>query len=134
MLNVFPDLLVFSMLAPFIIRVVAGFTFLNTGILKLSREKGRWLISLEELRISKTSIVLKILAAVEIVGGILLIAGAWTQASALVLAIFTALAFLIEYKDPFILKRNLSFYLLLLSITLSLLFSGAGAFAFDLPL
>ena len=55
MLNVFPDLLTFSMLAPFIVRVVAGFTFLNTGILKLSREKGRWLVSLEKMNISKAS-------------------------------------------------------------------------------
>ncbi|MEK9185854.1 MAG: DoxX family protein [Patescibacteria group bacterium] len=134
MLNVFPDLLTFSMLAPFIVRVVAGFTFLNTGILKLSREKGRWLISLEVLKISRASVVLKILAVIEIVGGVLLIVGAWTQLAALILTLFTAAAFFIEYKDPSILKRNLPFYLLLLSITLSLLFSGAGAFAFDLPL
>ncbi|MEK7117417.1 MAG: DoxX family protein [Patescibacteria group bacterium] len=134
MLNLFPDLLTYSMLAPFIIRVVAGFTFLNTGILKLSREKGRWLISLEELKISRASVVLKILAVIEIVGGILLIVGAWTQLAALILTLFTTAVFFIEYRDPSILKRNLPFYLLLLSITLSLLFSGAGAFAFDLPL
>lgn len=134
MLNIFPDLLTYSLLAPFIIRVAAGFTFLNTGILKLSREKGRWLISLEELKISKAAFILKILAAVEIIGGILLIVGAWTQLVALVLTLFTAAAFFIEYKDPSILKRNLPFYLLLLAITLSLLFSSAGAFAFDLPL
>lgn len=134
MLNLFPDLLVYSMLAPTIIRMVAGLIFLDTGILKLRREKVRWIISLEEIGISKAPLILKILGLVEIVGGFLFIMGAWTQLSALVLAIFTATAFFVEYKDPTILKRNLTFYLLLLAMTLSLLFSGAGAFALDLPL
>jgi uncharacterized membrane protein YphA (DoxX/SURF4 family) len=134
MLNVFPDLLVYSMLAPTIIRVVAGFTFLNTGILKFSREKNRWIISLEALKVNKANAVLKVLAVVEVAGGLLLIAGAWTQLATLVLTIFTSMAFFIEYKDPAVLKRNLPFYLLLLAMTLSLLFSGAGAFAIDIPL
>lgn len=134
MLNVFPDLLIYSLLAPTIIRVVAGFTFLNTGILKFSREKNRWIISLEEIKVWNPSVGLKVLASVEIVGGLLLIVGAWTQICALVLGVFTALAFYIEYKDPSILKRNLPFYLLLLAMIISLLFSGAGAYALDLPL
>ncbi|KKR29176.1 MAG: hypothetical protein UT61_C0035G0011, partial [Candidatus Woesebacteria bacterium GW2011_GWA1_39_8] len=40
----------------------------------------------------------------------------------------------VEYKDPTVLKRNFVFYIMLLSIVLSLLLSGAGAFAIDLPL
>ena len=42
--------------------------------------------------------------------------------------------FYIEYKDATILKRDLTFYTLVLAIAISLLLTGAGAFAFDIPL
>ena len=64
----------------------------------------------------------------------MLILGAYTQIAALVLALLTFAESYIEYKDPAILRRNLVFYVMLFAIVVSLLLSGAGAYAFDLPL
>jgi len=64
----------------------------------------------------------------------MLILGFYTQISALILAIITFAETYIEYKESAILKRNLIFYIILFAILLSLLLSGAGAFAIDLPL
>lgn len=134
MLNPFPDLLTYSLIAPFILRVVAGFVFVNLGALAFKNEKERWIISLATLQIPNPRITLKILSAIEILGGAMLILGFYTQIAALVLAILTFAESYVEHKDSTILKRNFVFYLMLLTILLSLLFSGAGAFAFDLPL
>ena len=134
MLNPFPDLLYFSMLAPFILRVVAGLIFLDLGVLAWKQEKGRWLISLSTLQVPNPKLALKILGFVEIVGGVMLILGFYTQIAALLLAILTFAEAYVEFKDPSILKRSMVFYVLLFAITLSLLLTGAGSFSIDLPL
>lgn len=134
MLNPFPDLLVYSLLAPFILRLVAGFIFVNLGVLAFKNEKERWLSSLTVLRIPRPQLALKILGAIEIASGIMLLLGFYTQIAALVLTLLTFGEAYVEYKDPTVLKRNFVFYIMLLSIVLSLLLSGAGAFAIDLPL
>jgi len=134
MLNPFPDLLTYSLLSPFILRVVAGFIFINLGILAFKNEKERWLVSLSTIKMPNPKMAVKIFGGIEIVGGIMFILGFYTQIAALILALLTFIESYIEYKDPAILKRNLVFYIMLLAITLSLLFSGAGAFAIDLPL
>jgi putative oxidoreductase len=97
-------------------------------------ERSRWILSLRTIRIPKPEIAVKVLGIIEIVGGVMLLVGFYTQVAALVLAVLTLCEAYIEYKDPAILKRNLVFYVMLFAITLSLLFSGAGAYAFDLPL
>ena len=134
MLNPFPDLLTYSLLAPFILRLVAGLVFIDLGILALKNEKKRWLVSLSVLKIPKPKTALRVLGAIEAIGGLMLIFGFYTQIAALVLALLTFCESYVEYKDPGILKRNLVFYVMLLAMVLSLLFSGAGAFAIDLPL
>ena len=134
MLNPFPDLLTYSLLAPFIIRVVAGLVFVNLGALAFKNEKNSWRISLNTLRVPNPSLAVKILGAIEIAGGVMLLFGFYTQVAALILGLLTLAEIYVEYRDPAILKRNFVFYLLILSILLSLLLSGAGAFAIDLPL
>ena len=134
MLNPFPDLLTYSLLAPFILRIVAGFIFINLGLLAFKHEKDHWLSSFSALKIPKPEIALKILGGIEIVGGVMFLLGFYTQIAALVLALLTFAETYIEYKEPDLLKRNLVFYVMLLAIVVSLLFSGAGAFALDLPL
>jgi putative oxidoreductase len=134
MLNPFPSLLVYSLLAPFILRLVAGLVFFDLGALAFRSERERWIISLNTLRIPNPRLAVKILGAIEMIGGIMLILGFYTQIAALVLAILTFCEAYVEYKDPAILKRTLVFYVLLFAIVLSLLFSGAGAYAVDLPL
>jgi uncharacterized membrane protein YphA (DoxX/SURF4 family) len=134
MLNPFPELLTYGLLAPFILRLVLGYLFINLGYLKLTSEKNRWLISLETLRLKPAILFVKIFALIEIAGGVMLVLGAYTQIAALVLALLTFAELYVEYKEESLLKRNLVFYLLIFAISISLLFSGAGFFAFDLPI
>ncbi len=134
MLNPFPELLTYSMIAPAILRLVAGLVFINLGRLALQGERNSWLVSLRALNIPRPEVSVKILGALEIVGGIMLLLGIYTQIASLLLAILTFVEAFVEYKDPAILKRSLIFYSLLFAITLSLLLSGAGAFAIDIPL
>lgn len=117
MLNPFPSLLVFSTLAPFILRLVLGFIYLDLGILNFRK-----------------SSLLKILGVVEIVGALMLFLGFYTQIAALVFIVISASGFYLEYKDETLLKRDIVFYLLLLAISVSLLLTGAGAYAKDIPL
>lgn len=124
MLNPFPDLLTYSLLAPFLLRVVAGLIFIDLGVLAFKNKK----------KVPSPALAVKIFGLIEIVGGVMFVLGFYTQIAALVLAIFTFVETYIEYRSPEILKRNLVFYILLLTISLSLLLSGAGAFAIDLPL
>jgi uncharacterized membrane protein YphA (DoxX/SURF4 family) len=134
MLNPFPSLLIYSMLAPFFLRLVVGFIFIDLGLLAWKTERERWIISLKALRIPRPQAAVKVLGVIEAIAGIMLLIGFYTQVAALVLAILTLGEAYIEYKDPAILKRNLTFYIVLFAISLSLLFSGAGAYAIDLPL
>jgi uncharacterized membrane protein YphA (DoxX/SURF4 family) len=134
MLNPFPELLSFSPLAPFILRLVLGLIFLDLGMLKFKSERPRWIKSLQALHLNPAELFLIIFGLIEVVGGILLLVGAWVQISALAFVILVGLEFYIEYKDESVLKRDFVFYLLVLTIAVSLLLSGAGAFAFDIPL
>lgn len=134
MLNPFPELLVYSMIAPFFLRIIVGFIFIDLGVLLFKGEKQRWILSLQTLGVPNPNLVVKILGIVEVAGGIALLLGAYTQIAALVLALLTFIETYIEYKNPEVIKRTFVFYALIFVITLSLLFSGAGAFAIDLPL
>lgn len=134
MLNPFPELLVYSLLAPFILRVVVGLVFIDLGMLLFKGERKRWITSISLFKIPYPEKIVKVLGLIQILGGLALIVGFYTQIAALVLSIITLKETIIEYREPEILKRNLVFYILIFSITLSLIFSGAGAFAIDLPL
>jgi len=134
MLNPFPELLSYALFAPLLLRLVLGYIFINLGRLKLKSEKDRWIFSFETLKIRPAVFCVKTLAFIEIIGGTMLILGFYTQIAALVLAFITFAELFIEYKEESLLKRNLVFYLLIFTICLSLLFSGAGFMAFDLPI
>ncbi|KKP80073.1 MAG: Membrane protein [Parcubacteria group bacterium GW2011_GWB1_35_5] len=137
MLNPFPELFTYSLFAPFILRLVA-FHCQSCKIdfieIYFKGEKERWQISLATLNIPKPKLAVKIFGGIEMIGGMMLILGFYTQIAALVLGLLVFVEAYVEYKDPAILKRNFVFYSLLLAIVVSLLLSGAGAFAIDLPL
>ncbi len=134
MLNTFPELLVYSLLAPLILRVVIGIVFIDIGFLIFKKERDNWINTFTFLNIPKKEFCIKIFGGLHIIFGLLLVIGLYTQISALMLSIITFIEIFFEYKNSKIIKRSLVFYMLVLSITISLLLSGAGAFAFDLPL
>ena len=133
-LNTFPSLLTFSILSPFILRIVLGFIVINLGYLKLSEEKDSWKKLFEIINIHPAENLVKFLAFVEIIGGFVLLAGAYTQLTAMIFAVLFFCEAVLEYRESDLENRDLTFYILVFSISLSLIFLGAGAFAFDLPL
>ena len=133
-LNTFPDLLTYSMLSPFCLRVVLGLIAINIGYLKFGKENAAWKELLETINLQPAGFFVKFLAIIEILGGIMLLLGAYTQITAIIFAILFFSEAILEYRENDLEKRNLIFYILMFIISLSLIFLGAGAFAFDLPL
>lgn len=134
MLNPFPELLTYSLIGPFILRVVLGVIIAETGVLKFRSERARWIASFEALHLKPADILVSILGVVEVIGAMGLILGLYTQIAALVFVFVFGVELYLEYKEEQVLKRDIVFYLLVFSIALSLLLTGAGAFAFDIPL
>ena len=130
-LNVFPNLLTFGILSPLILRVVLGLIAINLGYLKLGREHTAWKELFETIHFRPSHFFVRVLAWIEILGGIMLLVGAYTQIVAIVFAIAFFCESVVEYREESLEKRNFPFYVLLLSISLSLVFLGAGAFALD---
>ncbi|MEK7177008.1 MAG: DoxX family membrane protein [Patescibacteria group bacterium] len=134
MLNPFPELLMYSTLGPLILRLLLGLIFIDLGILKFKSEKERWLDSFETLGLRPAGLLLPLYASLQILGGLLLLLGLWTQVAALAFVIFSGVELFVEWKAREILKRDLIFYLFIFVISLSLLVTGAGAYALDIPL
>ncbi|MDP6387914.1 MAG: DoxX family protein [Candidatus Pacebacteria bacterium] len=137
MLNTFPNLLFLGLLSPFLIRITVGLMFLWIGYSYLFKDRvtatnqvaNRW----PKLAIS----IVWFGGILEIITGFFLIAGFLTQIAAIagVLIAIDALFVKWLYKDlNKVAKYSKMFYILMLVASLSLIFSGAGAFAFDLPL
>jgi len=134
MLNTFPDLLTYSMLAPFILRMILGLIMIDLGFLKFHAEKEKWIALFNLISLRPSIWFVKIFALIEIIGGSMIILGIYTQTVALVFVIITLSELILEWKEETLIKRNLPFYFLLFAISLSLIFSGAGAFALDLSI
>jgi uncharacterized membrane protein YphA (DoxX/SURF4 family) len=134
MLNPFPELLTYSLLGPFLLRLILGLIFIDLGLLKFRGEKKAWHHSLEALGLHPADLFLPLCAILEIVGGVLILIGLWTQVAASFFVIFTGVELYVEWRAQDVLKRDLVFYSLIFIISLSLLLTGAGAYALDIPL
>ena len=133
MLNTFPDLLAFGLIAPLILRIAVGAMFLNAGVKKLRQRT--WVFALfERLNLKPASTYTIAFGVLECVAGALLIVGFLTQIAALITLLISAFALYSKSKHPEQTPGSRGVFFLLLVISLSLLFSGAGFFAFDLPL
>ena len=133
-LNTFPDLLTFSTLAPLILRVVFGLIVINLGYLKLGKEKLEWQELFETIHFHPAIFFVKLFAFIEIVGGLFYLAGAYIQLVSIIFAVLFFCEAVLDYRESEIEERDLTFYILMFTISLSLIFLGAGAFAIDLPL
>ena len=121
MLSIFPFLLSYQELSPLLIRIVLGLTLAYFGYRKI---KGRG-------QSSGSNSVLY--GAVEILISIFLVIGLYTQLAALINAIILIkLAFKARNKQ--LLTDGVNYYILLLVMAISLMVTGAGWWAFDLPL
>ena len=134
MLNPFPEFLNYALLAPLILRLVVGLIFLDLGLLKFKSEKERWLASFDTLGLRPADLFVPLYGLLQVLGGLMFIAGFYTQVAALFFVLSTGAELYVEWRAREVLKRDMVFYLLLFVISLSLLLTGAGAFAIDLPL
>ena len=134
MLNTFPLLLAYGLVAPFIIRITLGLLYLSAGYIKTFARRETCISMFRELGSTKPLFFVLTVGILELLGGVCLILGFKTQVAAIALSLL-ALGFLvIKLRRRDVLKQGVSFYVLVLAMSLSLLFSGAGFLAIDLPL
>ena len=120
MLSLFPYLLSFQMLSPFILRLVLGVIFIFWAYKKFNK--------VTKDSKDKTFVVL------DIIIGLLLIIGLYTQLAALIALVLLGIHIILKIRHKAFLTDGVNYYLVLFIISLSLLFTGPGAFALDYPL
>jgi|SRR3989344_2803316 len=134
MLSVFPDLLAYGLIAPVLLRLALGVTFLRFGWGKLRGDKEKKASFFEALGLRPGKHYCLALALIELAVGILLVVGLYTQVAALVAAIISGVAYHLKAKHSAHMENSRSTFFLLTIIGISLLFLGAGFWAFDWPL
>ena len=114
-LTIFPRLLDYVLLAPLLLRLSVGILRLFAG-LERYKNKYKWL------------------SVLYVASSVFLIIGLYTQISALVAIALIKFDFYLEKKDGHLSREKTALTILMSIILISLLFTGPGAFAFDLPL
>jgi len=132
--NPFPDLLFYSFYAPTILRLLLGVVFLDFGFSKLSKDKAVKAEFFEKIGFRPGTLYAKIFAGIEILAGTSLVLGLYTQIGAIIAGLILAGTVAIKHKHPDYLPGNARYYFALFIIAVSLLLTGAGAQAIDLPL
>jgi uncharacterized membrane protein YphA (DoxX/SURF4 family) len=121
MLSIFPSLITYQELGPFIIRVTLGITLAYFGYRKI-RGHGQS---------SGSNSVLY--GAVEIIIALFLVIGLFTQLAALLNALILVIKLAFKAKEKKLLSDGVNYYILLLVMALSLLVTGGGLPAIDYP-
>jgi len=124
MLSIFPSLFTFGLAGPTLLRIVAGLVIVYSGY-QLYRSLP-----------APKPILPQVIALFDILGGILLIIGLYTQPIALVLILVLLIqgfkAKTSRWAGAPIYNKRV--YLLLITVLLSIVVMGPGFLAFDLPL
>lgn len=134
MLNIFPTLLGFGILSPFILRIALGLVMLDFGYSKVTKLKKEKDSMFESLGLKPGIYYVYAIGILEILIGLALIFGIATQLAGLFSAIISILAILIKKRGHEKIKSSFGFLTLCLVISLSLILTGAGFMAFDWPL
>lgn len=122
MLSIFPSLLTYQEISPLIIRLVLGITLVYFGYQK-TLGKGK-----------SSGSNTKAYGVGEIITGAFLVIGLYTQLAALINVIILIIKIGHKINRKAFLTDGVNYYALLLAMALSLLFTGAGFLAFDLPI
>lgn len=120
MLNTFPNLLTYGLFAPLLLRLALGIFLVFTSYKSL-----RGQIS----NVSRGSNI------VLIVAGIFIVLGLFTQVMALIALLINTATFVYKWKVVKSLsEKDIMLYVFVIVISFSLMLSGAGFYAIDLPL
>lgn len=135
MVSLFPSLLDFQMLGTFALRVTLGLIFVYFWYEKVTHQRAERIHFFEKLGMKPAVLYFYLTAYTEGIAGALLVVGLWTQGAAIATGALMLLASIVKFFKPSALPRNtIEFYIILAVASFALLFLGAGAFAFDLPL
>jgi len=134
MLNTFPTLLAFGLFAPLFLRLALGITLFFIGISSINEKKGSYITRFERQNYPFPKVCVMVLGIVEIIAGIFITVGIYTQISALVALYLSLNLLILEKGENRVLPHTSLLYIILAVVSLSLLFSGAGFLAFDYPL
>lgn len=134
MLNPFPILLTFGIIAPALLRVTVGLIFLYFSYETLRSRRDAKIVCFDEVGLKPGKYWVPVAGAAELVGGILLIAGLWTQVAAILLSIVTIGALIMKSRGGKEVRGPALYYILLFAVLISLMLTGAGFLAFDIPL
>ncbi len=134
MLNTFPSLLSYGLVAPFILRIVLGALLISIGLVMAFRRRDAFVAYFTEHSFPFPLASVWIFGIAEIVTGAFLVMGLSTQTASIVAIFLLTNIYVFEKRDDRLLPHSPSLYLALAAIALSLLFTGAGFFALDLPL
>jgi uncharacterized membrane protein YphA (DoxX/SURF4 family) len=134
MLNPFPELLDFGILAPALIRVAVAVFFISFGWSKLTKEREHKATFFESIGLRPAGVYVTLLGLFQIIAGVCLIVGVFTQVIAMLCSVIALVSYIIKKRHPEMLFTPSSVYALLFIMSLSLIFSGAGGLAVDLPL
>ncbi len=132
--SIFPDLLTYGFLATFVLRVTVGLMFLYTTAYMKFLNRAHYAEVFSMLPPGGAKFLYRLTAGFELAIGIMLIVGIYLQAAALVAGLLLVIAAVLKWRRPNLLPHPTALYVLLAIVSLSLLFLGPGAFAFDLPL
>lgn len=133
MLNPLPQLLVFSFFAPTLLRITAACVFFYLMVSHY-RNRSAAAKELTFLTHEMARIAIGVYIVVEALVGAGLLAGYYTQIAAIVGFVITLKILVIRRGLHHIAPLSRLSYVLLGIVCLSLLFTGAGALALDLPL
>lgn len=132
MLTIFPGLLTFNFFAPTLLRIAAALTLFFLTYNQYKRRKE--IAQLERPVIGKSSQW----SWASIIGntllGILLFVGYYTQIAALIAIVGQVVGLWYNHRFPKVVILSNVAVLLLIIVLFSLMLTGAGALAFDLPL
>lgn len=132
MLNPFPELLALRFFAPTLLRLVAALLLFYTAYVIFQKRD-----EVAHIRfpiIGKVPGVAGIASVIYTVLALMLTAGYYTQIAALLAGIGSLKSLFLIKRYPALVPLSRSTHVLLFVLFLSLLISGAGAYAFDVPL
>ncbi len=115
-LSLFPSLFTFELLAPTILRLTVAYFLINSGWNIYKNSSNKWL-----------GIIYSIFGA-------MILVGLFTQVVAILSIIAIKIDWLMKRKIATVSKEQMMVYVFAVVILLSLLVTGPGIFAFDIPL
>ncbi len=141
MLSVFPSLFILSIFVPVLLRLVVGIFFFTIGYRHLTKEQdvlgkefSAWFQTYLPFLAPVAKPYVVLLALIEILLGLTLIAGFLTQVAALIGFIYMIKLVWLQKGFPHFANHERLVYILFAVVLFSLLILGPGAPAVDLPL